>query len=800
MTTHQSLVLGFFIAIGLVVVSVCGEHFEVASAQQLIKVLNISEANNFDANITLLDDLDFSDSPLTLPLGAFSNGTCVPFSGVFQGNGHSIHGVVMKNKDSQGFNHAGLFCSLKDATVENLVIDSSCSFNGSSAGALCVSVNGSLVVRNVTNKAQVNGTAGVGGFVGYVRDLRDVSVSFEDCVNGGTVTGSSCVGGFVGWIFGNTNMTMTISNSNNNGNVTGSSNVGGFVGRISNNTDMNMTIAKSTNSGIVYGSSYVGGFVGGICYNTIMSITISKSTNNGSVTGGGNKYGGFAGSLFNNTKITLIISSSANNGNITGSSNVGGFVGEIYSYQQSNSISLFINSANKGSVLAKNGMACGVFCFGPNDKKNAQTTIMNSINKGSVNATTYAYGITNNITKARNVVSMGDVTGSSGSFSFWKSSTDIDLFFGLKSKCVNCSTNPKLFEYNTNTGFYEVVESHELVHDLLNDEAVNQHFGMVWTTELELVHKLNMIISVSGLFDVLFVVESGTPLGRVGNLSLYFNNEEYGVVSEKDDTMIVHNSAHLVSRNMDLIVGRLVKMSVGSPINKSEIIIGGKTLEWLAHLFSFSFDDFIVVDGNTYLVLNKSTMIERDTTLKLCHIVNISGSFNNTYIVEHGTKLGEISGIDGFWNSQFTVLNTRDGSKVCKRETGVLSDMELRIVKGTRVVVEITPTNEVNTSEVIKSIRDIIDEDPQIVGVDVVLDDDGQVTGIIVIVENESAATTIVEAINGMETGTGCVGGVLCRAKRAFVDTEPLSLSLASFSFAQPVFFLLSFLYIFHFM
>ena len=175
-------------------------------------------------------------------------------------------------------------------------------------------------------------------------------------------------------------------------------------------------------------------------------------------------------------------------------------------------LSLFIiNSANKGSISAKGGMACGVSCVHPERNFNVNTTILNSINKGSVNAGTDAYGITNNITKSRNVVSMGEVTGSSGFFSFWKSSTDVDLFFGLKSKCKNCSAKATLFEHNTSTGFYEV-ESHELVHDLLNDEAVNQHFGMVWTSELELVDKVNLTVNVSGLLETSFVVESGTPL------------------------------------------------------------------------------------------------------------------------------------------------------------------------------------------------------------------------------------------------------------------------------------------------
>ena len=191
MTTHQSLALGFFIVIGLVV-SVCGEHFEVTSAQQLIKVLNISEANHFDANITLLDDLDFSDSALTLPFGASSDGSCVSYTGVFEGNGHSIKGLVMNNKDNQGCCDAGLFCGLEKATFENLVIDSSCSFTAFSyAGALSVSLAGSLTATNVTNKAAVNGgNVCSGGFIGFIAGLNQrTDVKFKDCVNDGKITG-----------------------------------------------------------------------------------------------------------------------------------------------------------------------------------------------------------------------------------------------------------------------------------------------------------------------------------------------------------------------------------------------------------------------------------------------------------------------------------------------------------------------------------------------------------------------------------------------------------------------------------
>ena len=129
---------------------------------------------------------------------------------------------------------------------------------------------------------------------------------------------------------------------------------------------------------------------------------------------------------------------------------------------------------------------------------NVNTTVLNSINKGSVNATTSAYGITNIITKARNVVSMGEVNASSDSFTFWNASTDVDLFFGLDGKCVNCTDGTTLFVHNTNTGFYEVAGSGEHVHDLLNAEVEKQNYGMFWTKELELVEPSPSPSSQSG--------------------------------------------------------------------------------------------------------------------------------------------------------------------------------------------------------------------------------------------------------------------------------------------------------------
>ena len=145
----------------------------------------------------------------------------------------------MNNTKNEGYNNAGLFCSLKDAIVDNLVIDSSCSFTGYNAGALSVSVDGSLTVKHTTNSAAVSGRFSVGGFIGLVQGMEQPTVvSFDGCVNHGNVTASgNDVGGFVWVICNNANIVMTFFNSINNGNVTGGYSVGGLVGCIYSTSD-----------------------------------------------------------------------------------------------------------------------------------------------------------------------------------------------------------------------------------------------------------------------------------------------------------------------------------------------------------------------------------------------------------------------------------------------------------------------------------------------------------------------------------------------------------------------------------
>jgi len=189
-----------------------------------------------------------------------------PFSGVFDGNDHTISHLTIS-----GDSDLGLFgVSGWEATISNLGLEA----------------------------VDINGTGGcVGGLVGYNRGS-----SIANCYSTGSVAGNGCVGGLVGSNWG------SITDSYSNCIVSGNEDVGGLVG----SNVRSITMSYSTGS--VNGDMSVGGLVG----NNGGSITTSYSS--GPVSGI-EDAGGLVG--HNRGDVT----SSYTIGRVTGRSFVGGLVG-----------------------------------------------------------------------------------------------------------------------------------------------------------------------------------------------------------------------------------------------------------------------------------------------------------------------------------------------------------------------------------------------------------------------------------------------------------------------------------------
>ena len=346
----------------------------IERASQLIEWFNDHYGDTNQVVIELAADIDFHSTGLKYPLGVFQ-GSCHPFSGSFKGREHRIKGLVMDNKNDNTYSSAGLFCGLKGAIVDDLVIDESCKFTGVSAGALSVKVIGdnSVNLLNIENKAQVNGDHGVGGLIGFVNSKVGGKVFLERCINTGDITATeSDAGGLIGNIESTQSTEVVFENSTNKGVVNGAQVAGGFLGFLQNNGNVKITVNRSTNDNAVEGKNYIGGFLGYVERANEVSEWMIQMT----------------------------------------------------------------NSINRGVVKGEK-MACGFFCSIDSESDAPTALVYNSLNYGAISGSD-AYGFAPYVTNSANDLSLGTVNGTHYSASFWKTAKTNHTLVTTEELCKNC--------------------------------------------------------------------------------------------------------------------------------------------------------------------------------------------------------------------------------------------------------------------------------------------------------------------------------------------------------------------------
>lgn len=212
-----------------------------------------------------------------------NNSYSKPFTGTFDGNGHTVTlgGSPMFTD----------FCG----TIRNLTIEGSVKCPAD-AGAIASNSSLGFVAKNVVNNASVNGSNNVGGFVGSAH-----SVELSYCINNGAVTGSSAsaeVGGFLGHPANSAGTSdVIIRVCQNNGAITSPYDAAGFVGYLGlkDNLPTNggaYLIEKCANTGVITGSRYAGGFVA-YCYasSTNAYVVLRYGVNSGKIIGGRSSSG-----------------------------------------------------------------------------------------------------------------------------------------------------------------------------------------------------------------------------------------------------------------------------------------------------------------------------------------------------------------------------------------------------------------------------------------------------------------------------------------------------------------------------
>ena len=333
--------------------------YQIATPQQLALLAQQTNSNTGgDAHYILVNDicLNVENDSIDWPVIGKETSQNLPiyFTGVFDGNGHTISNMFIGN------NHvdAGLFGHTRGAVIKNLrVVDASIQV-GSDVGIIVgQAYNTSIInctVQNSTISNEHTSYNYVGGIVGgyYPTDNASDTVYIKDCVSEVRFLNPErffIAGGIVGRC-----MTMStdggfavIENCENRNDVGGYDYVGGIMGSADNSHNgesLALIIKGCRNYGNISSITFCsGGIVG---YN--WGVQMIGCLNMGEVVAGeGNSnvaVGGVAGLLKESIMVECV-----NKGDVKSESNSGSEIGGLVGF---NDESVIANSYNVGTVSA----------------------------------------------------------------------------------------------------------------------------------------------------------------------------------------------------------------------------------------------------------------------------------------------------------------------------------------------------------------------------------------------------------------------------------------------------------------
>lgn len=346
-------------------------------------------------DVELNDTADFANWAATAPEYGWEpigqSAELGHFSGVFDGNGHTIRGLYINadaNLDDANRRNYGLFAEI-EGTVKNLTIDQSyirVSGTGKNVGAVAgAMVMDKGVMENCASATvmEISGDGNVGGILGSGEG------TIQNCRFSGTVSQNDELWSHMGGICGSGG---NISGCTNLGSISGKGYTGGIVG-------YGNKVMDSVNKGTVRGDT-----AGGICGNlyragtglevAVTELGLWNCVNEGQVNAV-SCAGGIAGKVGNDeSDIDMVISGCENRGIVSCDLAAAGIIGNL-SVERANSLNVE-NCVNQADITGRDKVG-GIICelTGAVLHQEGDVTVSGCVNNGAITSTEgmYAGGI-----------------------------------------------------------------------------------------------------------------------------------------------------------------------------------------------------------------------------------------------------------------------------------------------------------------------------------------------------------------------------------------------------------------------
>ena len=269
-----------------------------------------------------------------------------PFSGTFDGNGHTVFGLYVNDTRTNTVANSGhaLFSTVKNGTVKNLSVSGSVRSVARYTAIVVGYLQSGGSIENCVAYGEVFGYMSTGGIVGIAEG------NVTNCNNYATVRDNGKSGGYrFGGIAGALAQ-GSISNCYNYGIIINDHGDGaaGIVSRV----ETTATITDCANYGYV---RTAGNTAGGIVGNDVSTSTHSRLVNHAPI----NAIDGMVGGIVGGYNSTANYTDCTNYGYISGSSRVGGIVGRV-GVSGTEGIALLKNAVNYGNVYATGSNCAGI--------------------------------------------------------------------------------------------------------------------------------------------------------------------------------------------------------------------------------------------------------------------------------------------------------------------------------------------------------------------------------------------------------------------------------------------------------
>ncbi|MBN1509332.1 MAG: hypothetical protein JW955_20975 [Sedimentisphaerales bacterium] len=263
------------------------DPYQIATASDLIALG--SEPNDYDRHFLLTADIDLAGHVFgraviaPAQVGGRGGLSGAPFTGVFDGNGHTTSHLTITGESFVGlFGRLGSGSEVIDLGVVDVSITGAGSYVGTLAGENLGIITDSYATGDVAGDWGVGGLVGINGEYSEWYGISNPG-TLSNCWSAGAVSGSSSVGGLVG------NNDGRVAQCYSTGVVTSLGDsayaVGGLVGG-----NQYGTVASCYSTCEVSGETRVGGLVGDNSYGHVL-----QSYSTGAVGGSGWDVGGLVG-------------------------------------------------------------------------------------------------------------------------------------------------------------------------------------------------------------------------------------------------------------------------------------------------------------------------------------------------------------------------------------------------------------------------------------------------------------------------------------------------------------------------